>query len=195
MLKEALMANAILERQEMMTKEFSLDIEESELSFFRSDPTAVRKQEEDIETMLATAKRLDASAAIIKELTELAKFDETENELSETEIGIVAGLIDDAKLSQLGLTVNPYGLAFTHNTPGLGDGTVPVMDLDLIISNFEWLFNHVKTRLVSAPVFSGVVFLEERTNGVKSDDKSRVALVIRGSLIKLQRQTVVWEDI
>lgn len=187
--------NALIERQELMTKDFSLNIQESELSFLRSDPTDIRKQAEDIETMLATAKRLDASEAILKELKELAKFDETENEFSETEIGIVAGLIQDSKLASLGVTVNPYGLAFTYNTPGRGDGTVQVMDLDLIISNFEWLFNHIKMRLVSAPVFSGVVFLEERRNGEEVDSKSKVALVVRDSKVKLQRQTVVWEDI
>lgn len=187
-------SNALLNREDLMHADFSLDINESELSFLRSDPTAVRKQMEDVETMLATAKRLDASNSIINELKELAKFDETENELSETEIGILLGLIDDAKLSYLGLTANAHGLAFTYNTPGGGDGTVPVMDLDLLVSNFEWLFSHVKQRLVSAPVFSGVVFLEDRSGG-ELNENIKVALVIKESKVKIQRQTIVWEDI
>lgn len=188
------MTDALLDRQALMEKSFSLDIEESELSFLRSDPTDVRKQMEDVETMLRTAKRLDASNSVINELKELAKSDETENELSDIEIGIVAGLIEDAKLAHLGLTVNPYGLAFTHNVPG-GDGTVPVMDLDLIKANFGWLFSHIRMRLMSEPVFSGVIFLTEYDKGAKVDNHSKVALVVKESQINIQRQTIVWEDI
>lgn len=175
------------QRAELMRANYSLNFADSEISFLRQSPEDIRRQESDREIMMQTAQFLGASEQVKQELEELIKGQPIENKLGDDEVVKLNALLEDANLAELGVFANHYGLAFKLESR---DGTIPQMDLDLIMSNFAWVFGHVKTKMVSQPVFSGVVYLN---NEEKKD--AGIALIIRMSEIKVQRQTVVWEDI
>lgn len=172
----------------LLETEFYVDDANSELSIFRLDAVAVHEEEEKISTMLSTARLIGASPAVMQELGELVENQPKERELSSNEVENLEEALVREGLENLGVLANRHGITFGFSRRSRGDGTVPVLSLQAIVTAFQNVFADIQENSFAQLTFNGVVALKNSTN-------TQIALHIRDSKISVQRAQVVWETI
>jgi hypothetical protein len=170
---------------------YAVDTDNSELSILRLASHEIYEANEKVEAMLETAKGLGAGPDFMGALKNLAGIRPTERALSPAEFSKLDILLVQAGLERLGVLPDQYGIAFGISRER-GDGTIPVASLEAIVFAFEEVFANIRKDSLGDLTFNGVVQLDARDDSGK---KGEIALVIRNSQIKVQRPTIVWEDV
>ena len=168
--------------------QYSIDTQESELSILRMASYQIHEAAEKIDNMLATAKSLGATTDLIAELNQLVGSQPTERSLSIKEFSQLEELLVQSGLERLGILPDQYGIVFGMSRER-GDGTIPVASLETIIFAFREVLANIRKNSFGDLTFNGVVELTGQ------DRKDKIALTIRHSEIKVQRPTIVWEDV
>lgn len=185
---------------ETLTKtEYYVDTDNSELSFRRSDPQAIRELTENIETMLETAKLIGTPHETLTRLADRAAAQPVEEMLNDKEQIFLRNTLAELELDKLGVLHSKFGIIF-GNSPYRGDGTIPVLTLEDLIEKFQNLLNILAEKTCNDEDFpkiggislSGVVSLTARNSNAT---KSQVALHIRDTTIKVMKPQVVWQEI
>lgn len=167
---------------------YSVDTDKSELSILRLDADIVQEFSESLERMLKTAKRISGSDKIIQPLYDLVKEQPTDRTLGKEEVSRLDELLVKEGLEKLGVIANDYGIWFGMSRER-GDGTIPNAPLEHIIFAFQDVFSEIKEKTLGNVTFNGVVFLKHSKTG------EEIGLKIMNSEIKVQKPTIVWQDI
>lgn len=167
---------------------FYVDDRNSELSILRLATAEVHQEEENLSSMLNTARMLGASPAVIQELSDLVENQPKERELSLNEVETLEGILEGTGLERQGVLANRHGIHFGMSK-NRGDGTVPELALWEMVAAFASVFSVMKENSFADLTFNGVVALKR----LNSDDK--IALHVRDSKVSVQRASVVWETI